>query len=248
MGEQNRIGQDLIICLGFSITRRAARAIWKRGNKAWGRKYFWQWKVWTHCEFQCHHGDLSVKGETGSVKGETKSANFWQGKVWAHRQLCEFLARESVNSSSILARQWWRHFRLSLSLSLSLSPKVPHAQYRKRFRASYNKTVRDTGDPFPFRGTCPLLLRDMQINCDWWAWTWSVCDVTCGHEHEGQKTESWRSWTDLWHVSYTTSSAQTLQGWIRWHCNWVSSCPWTKSKLGKATIYIESRFNIKHSQ
>ena len=23
---------------------------------------------------------LSVKGETGSVKGETKSANFWQGK------------------------------------------------------------------------------------------------------------------------------------------------------------------------
>ena len=47
-------------------------------------------------------------------------------------------------SSPILARQWWRHFRLSfslcisLSLSLSLSPNVPHAQYRKRFRASYN--------------------------------------------------------------------------------------------------------------
>ena len=28
-----------------------------------------------------HHGDLSAKGETGSVKRETKSANFWQGKV-----------------------------------------------------------------------------------------------------------------------------------------------------------------------
>ena len=71
---------------------------------------------------------------------KTKSANFWQGKVWAHCQLCEFLARDSVNSSPILARHWWRHFRLSLylSLSLSLSPKVPHAQYRKRFRASYN--------------------------------------------------------------------------------------------------------------
>ena len=51
---------------------------------------------------------------------------------------CEFLARESVNSSPILARQWWRHFRLCLSVSLSLSPKVPHAQCRKRFRASYN--------------------------------------------------------------------------------------------------------------
>ena len=28
-----------------------------------------------------HNGNLSVKGETGSVKGETKSANFWHGKV-----------------------------------------------------------------------------------------------------------------------------------------------------------------------
>ena len=44
------------------------------------------------------------------------------------QQLCEFLALESVNSSPILARQWWRHFRLSLSLSL---------YYRKRGSASY---------------------------------------------------------------------------------------------------------------
>ena len=35
----------------------------------------------------------SVKGETGSVKGETKSASFWQGKVYTYRQLCEFLAK-----------------------------------------------------------------------------------------------------------------------------------------------------------
>ena len=40
---------------------------------------------------------------------------------------CEFLARES----ELIARKWWRHF------SLSLSPHAPHAQYRKRFRASY---------------------------------------------------------------------------------------------------------------
>ena len=39
-----------------------------------------------HCEFQRHNGDLSVKGETGSVKGETISANFWQGKVQIYRQ------------------------------------------------------------------------------------------------------------------------------------------------------------------
>ena len=40
-----------------------------------------------------------------------------------------------------LARQWWLHFRLSLCLYLSLSPKVPHAQYRKRFGASYNRYI-----------------------------------------------------------------------------------------------------------
>ena len=39
-----------------------------------------------------HRGDLSVKGETGSVKGETIK--------------CEVLARESANLSPILARQW----------------------------------------------------------------------------------------------------------------------------------------------
>ena len=35
----------------------------------------------THCELQRHNGDPFKKGETGGVKGETKSANFWQGKV-----------------------------------------------------------------------------------------------------------------------------------------------------------------------
>ena len=48
-------------------------------------RIFWQGKVKTHCEFQCHNGDHFKKGEMGSVKGETKSA--------------DFLARESVNSS-----------------------------------------------------------------------------------------------------------------------------------------------------
>ena len=38
-----------------------------------------------------HRGDLSVKGETGSVKGGNDK--------------CEFLARESANLSPILARQ-----------------------------------------------------------------------------------------------------------------------------------------------
>ena len=103
----------------------------ERGEQR-GRKIFWQRNVWISCKFQRHNGDhLRKKGETGSVKGETKSANSWQGKA--------------VNSPPILGRQWWRHFRLSLSLSVSLSlavsvslsPKVPLAQYRKRGSASY---------------------------------------------------------------------------------------------------------------
>ena len=68
-------------------------------------------------------------------------------EVWSRRgnDKCEFLARESANLWPILARQGdvtsvsllpSHYFRLSLSLSLS--PIVPHAQYRKRFRASYN--------------------------------------------------------------------------------------------------------------
>ena len=41
---------------------------------------------------------------------------------------------------------------LSLSLSLSLSPKVPHAQYRKRFRASYN---------YRKRGSASYIVREV---------------------------------------------------------------------------------------
>ena len=87
------------------------------------------------------------EGRDGKCEGRNEKCEFLarESVSW----LCEFLARESVNSSPILARQWWRHFRLSLSLSLSvcislslsLSPKVPHAQYRKRFRASYNTSL-----------------------------------------------------------------------------------------------------------
>ena len=52
----------------------------------------------------------------GKCKLIANCANFWQVKV------C---------SSPILARQWWRHFRLSLSLSLSLylSLSLSHRKY-----------------------------------------------------------------------------------------------------------------------
>ena len=68
----SRTGQNLIICLGFSITRRAARAIQERvGTK---RANFLATER-VNCEFQRHNG------ETGSVKGETRIAIFLAGIV-----------------------------------------------------------------------------------------------------------------------------------------------------------------------
>ena len=79
------------------------------------------------------------------------------GKCEGRNEKWEFLARESVSSSPIVRIfgkgkcKFIANFSativtslpslsisLSVCISLSLSPKVPHAQYRKRFRASYN--------------------------------------------------------------------------------------------------------------
>ena len=55
---------------------------------------------------------------------------------------CTFLARRSAKlianfSATMVTSLPSFSLSLYLSLSLSLSPNVPHAQYRKRFRASY---------------------------------------------------------------------------------------------------------------
>ena len=103
-------------------------AIWQCEECELFRKVqgFWQRKVWTQ---RYSRGEKLRCKFFGKEKRKTLrqywGAHFWQGEV--------------QNSSPILARQWWRHFRLSLSLSLS--PNVPHAQYRKRFRASYNSAL-----------------------------------------------------------------------------------------------------------
>ena len=54
-------------------------------------------------------------------------AHFWQGEV--------------QNSSPILARQWWRHFRLSLSLSVSLSLSLSLSHRMSPTTLSSNRTV-----------------------------------------------------------------------------------------------------------
>ena len=83
-------------------------------------------------------------------RGETEVQIFWQGKAQNSSPIrrCTFLARRSAkliaNFSATTVTSlpsFSLSLYLSLSLSLSLSPTVPHAQYRKRFRASYNTNI-----------------------------------------------------------------------------------------------------------
>ena len=57
--------------------------ILQRGRKFYkeGEHFFGNGKCELIAIFSATMLNLSVKEETGSVKGETKSANFWQGKV-----------------------------------------------------------------------------------------------------------------------------------------------------------------------
>ena len=79
-------------------------------------------------------------------------AKFWQGKAQNSSPIlrCTFLARRSAKLianfsatmvTSLPSFSLSLSLSLSVSLSLSLSPNVPHAQYRKRFRASYNTII-----------------------------------------------------------------------------------------------------------
>ena len=175
---KNRTGQDLIICLGFSITRHAARAIWKRGNKE-GENIFGNGK----CELIANFSATMVTSP-------------WRERreVWREKRKWEFLARESVSSSPIVRIfgkgkcEFIANFSatmvtslpsISLSLSLSLSPKlakVPHAQYRKRFRASndnssnvscQNAQLSKTQNTLSFILYAKPIAHEIAINCTW---------------------------------------------------------------------------------
>ena len=78
-------------------------------------------------------------------RGKTEVQIFWQGKAQNSSPIlrCTFLARRSAKlianfSATMVTSLPSFSLSLSLCISLSLSPNVPHAQYRKRFRASYN--------------------------------------------------------------------------------------------------------------
>ena len=66
-----------------------------------------------------------------SAKLFAKVQFFGKERCKIHRQFQRYLGDVTSVSLSL-------SLSLSLYLSLSLSPSAPHAQYRKRFRASYN--------------------------------------------------------------------------------------------------------------
>ena len=78
-------------------------------------------------------------------RGETKVQIFGKEKCKTLRQFQRFGKESKQTSSPISALLRWRHFRLSLSLYIYIyiyiSSSAPHAQYRKRFRASYNTFI-----------------------------------------------------------------------------------------------------------
>ena len=71
---------------------------------------------------------------------------------------CEFLARESANLSPILARQWWRHFRLTTSVSLLPSLSLSHRLYLTHNIGSASALPIITGSR--------PLLSDLDILCE----------------------------------------------------------------------------------
>ena len=98
------------------------------------------------------------RSKTKTPKCSGRAQRFRQRKVCTQRPSrgetlrCKFLARKGAKlfantkvhifgkEMCKIHRQLQRYYKVTSlpSLSLSLSPSAPHAQYRKRFRASYN--------------------------------------------------------------------------------------------------------------
>ena len=115
--------------IGFSITRRAARAIWKRGNK---------------------EGENFLAME--SVTSLRISAPQWwplregrDGKCEVRNEKCEVLARESVSSSPIVRIFGMGKCKFIANFSAKMVTSLPSLSvslslclyYRKRESASY---------------------------------------------------------------------------------------------------------------
>ena len=120
--EQCRTGQDLIICLKFSITRRAARAIWKIRNKE--EEVFWQRK----CELIANFSGTVITISEGR-----------DGKCEERNEKCEFLARESVNSSPFVRTFGKGKCKLIANFSATIVTSLPSVSVSLSLSLSHRK-------------------------------------------------------------------------------------------------------------
>ena len=144
--------------LGFrSLVARLAP--FKRESEQRGR-IFWQRKVWT-----ANFSATMVRQEVWREKRKVRFFGKGKCELTAIVRIfgmgkCKLIANFSATMMTSLPSI---SLSLSLSLYLSLSPSVPHAQYRKRFRASYNYHTNPMG-------SLPLYAC-LSLSCDTrWKW------------------------------------------------------------------------------
>ena len=94
----------------------------------------WQRKVMNSCTIQAR-GENPWPRCKFPGKEKRKILREHSGCIWLARRTAKLIG----NLSETMVTSMSVFLSLYLSLSLSLSPNVPHTQYRKRFRASYNK-------------------------------------------------------------------------------------------------------------
>ena len=122
------MGRIWSFVLGFRSLVARLVPFERGGTKPEGEKIFGNGK----CELIANFSATMVtspRRERREVWREKRKVRiFGKGKCKLIANSAIFLA-VSVNSSPILARQWWRHFRLSLSLCLYLSLSLSHRKY-----------------------------------------------------------------------------------------------------------------------
>ena len=89
---KNNIGLGRIWSFVFGFWSLIAwlSLFWGVGTKPYGGRNFLATKSVRSLRISALEWWPFKKGETGSVKGETKGANFWQGKVWTHSNCASF--------------------------------------------------------------------------------------------------------------------------------------------------------------
>ena len=120
--------------------------------------------MWTHCEFQRHNGDLS--GREGR-----------DGKCEGRNEKCEFLARESVNSSPIL------HMQISAPFCFDRGRHLERSFAAPKLLAGHSVCLWRYGPISMWRWIIFFIFVDVwpflslaRVLCAYNVNTWSLCD------------------------------------------------------------------------